>query len=191
MIDPDIQLVDRIHKGDRTAMELLYRRYVDRVWRYGWSVTRSRDMAAEIVQETFLRVIRSLGGFQRRSMFSTWLFTLTRSATLELLRRRRMEDRARECARILRLVQPSEEDRSTLKESDSEIDIRRAVGELPAAQRDAVVLCEWLGMSIKDAAEVLHWGESRVKVTLFRARRALREMLARELTSSTEGMRSD
>ena len=51
------------------------------------------------------------------------------------------------------------------------------VGRLPGAQRDAIVLCELDGLSIREAAEVLGWKESRVKVTLFRARRRLREFL--------------
>ena len=87
MVDQDAQLVGRCRSGDKAALELLFRRYVDRVWRYGWFVTRSREAAGDIVQETFLRVARSVAGFEGRSTFSTWLFALTRSSAMEYLRR--------------------------------------------------------------------------------------------------------
>ena len=73
MIDPDAQLVVRCREGDGIAFELLYRKYVDRIWRYAWFVTRSREAAAEIVQDTFLRVAKPIAGFEGRSSFSTWL----------------------------------------------------------------------------------------------------------------------
>ncbi len=185
MIDPDAQLVARCREGDVVALELLYRKYVDRMWRYGWLVTRSRDAAAEIVQDTFLRVSRSIGAFAGRSSFSTWLFAIHRSATIEHVRRTQQERRL--SSPLLRLV-PSE-DASTAGETgeDSREAVRRAVAELPAAQRDAVILCEFVGLSIADAASVLGWGQSRVKVTLFRARRRLREMLKELVAGSSAG----
>lgn len=177
MLDPDAQLIRRYRDGDRAALELLYRRYVDRVWRYGWSVTQSREAAAEIVQETFLRVVKSIAGFEGRSSFATWLFTLTRSSAMEFLRRKRLEERTRRDATILRLVPLVEAPEVEADDGALRGDVRKAVAELPGAQRDVVVLCELVGMSIADAAVTLGWGHPRVKVTLFRARRRLREML--------------
>ena len=177
MVDPDAHLALKCKSGDNAALELLFRRYVDRVWRYAWSVTRSREAAADIVQETFLRVVRSVAGFGGRSTFATWLFALTRSAAMEFLRRKRREQRSRSAPAIFRLVPSDEENETDRGVEESREAVRQAVAELPGAQRDAVVLCELVGMSIAQAAEVLGWGQSRVKVTLFRARRRLREIL--------------
>ena len=55
--------------------------------------------------------------------------------------------------------------------------IRDAIADLPPAQRDAVILCDVADLRIREAAEALGWSESRVKVTVFRARRKLREKL--------------
>ncbi|MBI1826998.1 MAG: RNA polymerase sigma factor [Planctomycetes bacterium] len=218
MIDPDAQPVARCKRGDREALELLFRRYVDRVWRYGWSVTRSRESAAEIVQETFLRVANSIGSFEGRSTFATWLFTLTRSATMEFLRRERQETRRRADANVLRLIttdevrevrrevrlparsaddvlaavsdsriaRPNDADRDATREA-----IHKAIAELSGAQRDTVILCELVGMSIAEATEVLGWGESRTKVTLFRARRRLRELLCGQTAVETDAKRAE
>ena len=110
---------------------------------------------------------------------------------MELLRKRRVEDRACEGARILRLVPREDTVEPRTLDAPSKEDVRRAVADLPCAQRDVVALCELVGMSIKEASEVLGWGESRVKVTLFRARRRLREMLTSDVANSAEGACSD
>jgi RNA polymerase sigma-70 factor (ECF subfamily) len=175
MIDPDAQLAVKCREGDRLAFELLFRKYVDRVWKYGWFVTRSRESAAEIVQETFLRVAKSIARFEGRSSFSTWLFALTRSAAVEHVRQAQQQKRL--ASPVFRLVPPEGAVAEGMTGEESREAVRQAVAELPAAQRDAVILCEFLGMSIVEAAGVLGWGQSRVKVTLFRARRGLREML--------------
>jgi RNA polymerase sigma-70 factor (ECF subfamily) len=177
MADPDAHLAAACRAGDTAALELLFRRYVDRVWRYGWLVTRSREAAGDIVQDTFLRVQKSIADFQGRSTFATWLFAVTRSAATEWLRKQRQQDRDRAAATILRLVPQSGASESGRDDEDSRNAVRQALADLPAAQRDAVILCELIGMSIAEAAEVLGWGQSRVKVTVFRARRKLREVL--------------
>ena len=190
MVDPDAHLALRCRSGDNAALELLFRRYVDRVWRYGWSVTRSREAAEEVVQETFLRVAKSVAGFEGRSTFATWLFAITRSAAMEWLRRKRQDQRRRTDPTILRLVTSDDKNVAEGEEEEVRDAVRRAVAELPGAQRDAVILCELLGMSIADAATVLGWGKSRVKVTLFCARRRLREMLRAHVGSASKGKRT-
>lgn len=195
MVDPDSHLALACGKGDRAALELLFRRYVDRVWRYAWLTTRSRDAAGDIVQDTFLRVLKSIGAFHGKSTFATWLFAVTRSATAEWMRGARQRERVEGTRAILRLVQPdggsvdvsdgaigvsnaasAETDDSNDAENSRQA-LRKAIAELPPAQRDALILCEMVGMGIAEAADVLGWGQSRVKVTVFRARRRLREIL--------------
>jgi len=168
-------LLERCAAGDRVALEALYRRYADIVWRHAWYRTRSREAAAEVVQETFLRVVRSIGRFERRSSFTTWLFAITRSVAIEHNRRAR-RNRSVDVARDRPCNGPSACER--LMNRDTRDAVREAVAKLPGAQHDAIVLCELSGLSIREAAGVLGWRESRVKVTLHRARRRLGEMLA-------------
>lgn len=186
MTDPDAPLVAKCRNGDRAALELLFRRHVDRVWRYAWFATRSRESVGEIVQDVFIRVAKSVKGFEGRSTFATWLFAVARAVTMNYLRRRGREERGRVDSTALYLVtvgDPRGED----ERGDPRDVVRSAVARLPAAQRDAIVLCELLGMSIAEAGEVLGWGQSRVKVTLFRARRVLREMLEVRILSDAAG----
>ena len=172
----EAEWVARCRAGDLSGLEALYRRYVERVWRYGWFRTRSRESAAEIAQETFLRVARSIASFEGRSTFSTWLFAITRAVTIEHTRRERRERETFTGPTVLRLV-PAVEAPDSLEAGDAREAVRRAVSELPGAQRDVVVLCEYSGCTMHEAAQAMGWGESRVKVTLHRARRRLREAL--------------
>jgi len=177
MRDPDHELVQRCRGGDGAAQELLYRRYVDRVWRHGRLVTRSREGAAEVVQETFLRVLRSIGEFRGKSTFATWMFAVTRSAVLAYLREQKKHDALAREAPLLRLVPAGEE--TPVEPTDSELRerLREAIADLPGAQRDAIVLFELCGMSLEEMRNVLGWSLTRVKSTLFRARRRLRVLL--------------
>lgn len=185
MAESDSQLLARYAAGDQAGLEALYRRHLERVWRYAWFRTHSRDAAADIVQDTFLRVARAAGSFEGRSAFTTWLFAIARAAAVH---HARQEKRHREAAdpQVLRLVPSAEPDGVTATAHDTAARdaVRQAVARLPGPQRDAIVLCELNGFRVREAAAVLGWGESRVKTTLFRARRKLRDMLKEHVGES-------
>lgn len=173
----DGRLAARAARGDKAALEVLYRRHVDDVWRYAWLRTHSRHDTAEVVQEVFLRVTRSIRQFKGRSAFTTWLFAVTRSVAIERARR---EQRTRSRAvgdGVLRFVPAEETVEKAPHDDPSREVVRNAIAGLPGAQRDAIVLYELSGLSIREAGEILGWSESRVKVTLHRARRQLRDAL--------------
>lgn len=213
MGDPDMMLVKQCRAGDRAGLEALYRRHADRVWRYGWFVTQSKESASEILQETFLRVVQSIGRFEGRSRFSTWLFAVMRSAAMDHLRQGRRETNETDLNDdepvILKLeslyaatpsgrklVTDDEGNSDEISESESSSDglrtddsdggarqlVRNAVAGLPPQQQDAVILCELLELETKEVAEILNWSESRVRTTLCRARRSLRDALERNET---------
>ena len=184
----EAELLTRLRAGERSAFETLYRQHVERVWRYAWFRTHAREAAAEVVQETFLRVARSIAKFKGRSSLATWIFTLTRAAAVDYLRRERKALRVVTEPANLRLIPVAEPPDCRMDEA-TRAAVRQAVAELPAAKQEAIVLCELLELSIREAAEVLGWSESRVKVTLFRARRQLRDVLTTRLELTEDSRR--
>ncbi len=176
MGESDTQLAAKCGAGDAAALEILYRRHVHRVWQYAWHRTHSRDAAAEIVQEVFLRVAQSADGFAGRSAFTTWLHAVARSAAIDHVRRSRRQAKLQSAS--LRLVRPDDESEDGTERAEWCKAVRLAVADLPSAQRDAVLLCELAELSQREAAEVLGWTTTRLKVTLFRARHRLRDTLA-------------
>lgn len=172
MGDSESQLVKRAAKGDRVAFEVLYRRHVEQVWRYAWFRTRSREAASDITQDTFVRITRAIETFRGESAFGTWVLAIARSVAVDHARKASRERAMRESEGRLKFI-PAKED----VRADEHDGLRSAIAKLPAAMRDVLVLCELSGMSVREAAGVLGWSESRVKTTAFRARRKLRERL--------------
>ncbi|MBE7466977.1 MAG: RNA polymerase sigma factor [Planctomycetes bacterium] len=184
MIDTDGELVAAFQAGDSAALETLYRRHAERIWRYGRFYSGDDERASEIVQETFIRVARHLPNFEGRSRFSTWLYQVSRSVAIDVTRRQRRQPEALDEQTMNALPADANREDSAEPLARVELDetraaVRSAVAQLPENEREAVVLCELQDLSVREACEVLGWTESRVKVTLFRARRRLKGLLER------------
>ena len=83
----DAALVEAARGGDRQAFAELYERYFDAVYDFVARMTRNREEAADLAQETFLKAMKSLGNLQEGARFKTWLFSIARNATLNHLER--------------------------------------------------------------------------------------------------------
>jgi RNA polymerase sigma-70 factor (ECF subfamily) len=178
MAETDAESVSAYKAGDVTALETLYWRHAERVWRYARYFSGSDELAAEIVQETFVRVAQHLGSFEGRAQFSTWLFTIVRSVAIDQTAKRRRAPKAAEEEVMERVPASTPEPAENLENAETRQAVRAAIARLPENEREAVLLCEIEDLPLRAAGEILGWGEGRVKVTLFRARRRLKELLA-------------
>ncbi|MCB9866003.1 MAG: RNA polymerase sigma factor [Phycisphaerales bacterium] len=184
MADHDRDLMRRLRAGDRTALEPLYRRHVERLWRFAYARLRDREAASDVVQDTFVRVCRSAGTYAGRAQVATWLFAIARSALVDHVRKRRRHEMPGE-PRVLKLV-PAAAEPDPLERDEARIRVHAALATLRPAQRDALVLCELCELKIAEAAAALGWSESRVKVTVHRARKKLAERLREQEETVTE-----
>ena len=178
MNDSDADLIRAHRAGDTAALESLYWRHADRVWRYARYFSGREDTAAEILQETFVRVAQHLHAFEGRAQFSTWLFTIVRSSAVELARHRGRTANYSEPEAMDHVPDAKLDPGDQLALDETRAVVRAAIARLPENEREVVLLCEIEDLPIKSACEILGWGEPRVKVTLFRARRRLKELLA-------------
>lgn len=185
-MDADAQLLSAWSSGNADAFEQLYYRHAERVWRYARYFCGDEEAAAEVVQEAFVRVAQHAGRFEGRSRFSTWLFSIVRSVSIDAASKRRRAPAASSGEEWMERVPanvPSPEEKIELNETRAAV--RSAIARLPENEREAVLLCEIEDLPLREAAEVLGWGESRIKVTLFRARRRLKEMLSPHVEART------
>ncbi|MCX7803711.1 MAG: RNA polymerase sigma factor [Planctomycetota bacterium] len=181
----DTELVSAYLAGDTGAFEELYRRHAPAVWRFAWGMTGSEEAASEIVQDAFVRAALALGGWRGDSSLRTWLISVARSAGAEAWRRsRRQREEPLEDADPPAPGADPAEAASSLELAET---VRRAVACLPDNERAAVILCEFQELAAREAAEAMGWTEGRMKMTLFRARRRLRNMLARYVGEAVEG----
>jgi RNA polymerase sigma-70 factor (ECF subfamily) len=166
--------------GDRGALDTLLRRHHDRLFALCRRVTGNDADAADACQEALIAIVRSLGGFDGRSAFSTWSYRVATNACLDELRRRRRrpepglpDDRA-----------DSGDGRPSGQVADAgggdpfaDIDTRLAVdaalGGLPTEYRVALVLRDLCGLAYGEIAEVLGVPIGTVRSRIARGRHAL------------------
>jgi RNA polymerase sigma-70 factor, ECF subfamily len=87
--DPDHALVTAAKRGDAHAFEKLMSRHKRRVFAVALRITKNREDAEDVVQESFHKAFLHVGGFQQASQFSTWLIRITFNEAYMVLRRRR------------------------------------------------------------------------------------------------------
>jgi len=186
----DAMLVERCRQGDSAAMERLILKYQNRIYNVILKICTNRDDAAELTQETFVKVIESIGKFQSKSSFYTWAFRIAVNLTLNRCRRDARlgfrsldaEERApdAEARRMLKdfLSDDSAPDPAAVAQNKELCEIAiRSLTELNDEQRTVVVLRDIEGMNYAQIAEVLDIELGTVRSRLSRARGNLREII--------------
>jgi RNA polymerase sigma-70 factor, ECF subfamily len=171
-------LVDRAKAGDNDAFEELIRRHADRLYAVVLRFVADGDEAQEVTQEAFLRAWRSIGRFQGRSRFFTWLYRIG----VNEAKRRAARRRSVAVVSLDDELVPDAPDWSQAPETQSEQGdllraLERAIMSLPVDYRAPIVLRDVEGLPTREAAEVMDLGEAAFKSRLHRARLAVRRAL--------------
>jgi len=185
--DADAALVRRIAAGDREAHRLLYERFAREILAYLVGRLDDRPAAEELLQEIMLDLWRrSAARFRGESRVRTWLLAIAHNrACNELRRRSRLtvaEDPMTFAATGGRSAAAATRNGSSGGgwRSDELIDLDQAIVRLPDAQRAALELVFYHGLSIGEAAAVLDCAPGTVKSRLSRAKAELRRSLTKE-----------
>jgi RNA polymerase sigma-70 factor (ECF subfamily) len=192
-VDDDMELIQRLRAGDEQAFVVLVRRYHDSMIRLASSFVPSRAVAEEVVQDTWMGVVRGIGNFEGRSSLRTWLFRIlvNRARTAGTRERRSVAIGDAEPA-----VDPSRFDEAGawlsppeqwIEEADDRLRsgklagrIRSAIEELPARQREVVTLRDVEGLSSDEVCHVLEITDGNQRVLLHRGRSRVRQVLETE-----------
>jgi len=185
--DSDVALMVRVREGDTDAFRELVERHQRAVINTIHRAIGDAWEAEDLAQRVFLQVYRSAKRYQPTAKFTTWLFTITRNTILNEHRRR-----SRHAAESLEALQDPADPESAgwqapdktapdpaqeVVERELKEKIMEAVRELPEAQRTAVILCRYEGLSYEEIAQVLGCSVSATKSLLHRARLTLKEKL--------------
>ena len=186
----DAVLVKQCQQGDSAAMELLILKYQNRIYNVILKICADTDDAAELTQETFVKVIENIDKFQGRSGFYTWAFRIAVNLTLNYCQKNaRMAIKSLDAEQELYneqtkqllkhfLSDDSALDPSAVAQNKELFEIAfKALMELDDAQRTVVVLRDIEGMNYAQIAEVLGIELGTVRSRLSRARAKLREFL--------------
>ncbi|MDR2172746.1 MAG: RNA polymerase sigma factor RpoE [Burkholderiales bacterium] len=177
----DQQLVVRTQQGDKSAFELLVRKYQRRLARLLSRLIRDPAEVEDVAQETFIKAYRSLPDFRGDSAFYTWLYRIgINTAKNHLLSSgRRVQasasfavEEAESFEDAERLRDPATPE-GELMSKEIALTVNRVVKALPQELRSAVLLREFEGLSYEEIAEAMNCPIGTVRSRIFRAREAI------------------
>jgi len=169
----DAAVVARVLGGDVEAFALLVDRYQDEFTAYATHMTGHADEAADIVQESLVRAYRSLRRCGDPTRFKGWLFRIVSNQckTHVTRRKRRKKDRLED---LPEEIPSSHEADAAARKAELRGQLQTALDQLPADQREALVLKYIQEFSLLEMTELLGASPSALKIRLKRGREALR-----------------
>ncbi len=180
----DQKLVVRVQKGDKTAFDLLVRKYQHKVAKLVSRYVRDRREVEDVTQEAFIKAYRAIGGFRGESAFYTWLYRIAVNTAKNYLesqsRRPPGSDMEIEGAELMEsgegLRDQATPERQMLT-NEIATTVHRVLELLPPDLRTAITLREIEGMSYEEIAEVMDCPIGTVRSRIFRAREAIDQEL--------------
>jgi RNA polymerase sigma-70 factor, ECF subfamily len=182
----DLGLVQRVQKGDKTAFDLLVRKYQHKVVKLVTRYLRDPSDAEDVAQEAFIKAYRAIPQFRGDSAFYTWLYRIAiNTAKNAIVSRDRspvdfdldLQNVEESNSMQLRLAD-SETPESLLQTEEIRTTVNEAIEALPEDLRTAIVLRELEGLSYEDIAQAMDCPVGTVRSRIFRAREAIDKRLS-------------
>jgi RNA polymerase sigma-70 factor (ECF subfamily) len=166
MQHPDNEDWKKFCEDDAGAFERIYRRHKDTMFTYCNYLIGDRHASEDVVQETFLKLLRQKGRLDIESSLADWLFICARNAALNLLRKRGQE------------IGQLSLDPGLPGNIDDETRhfIESVLRRLGPDERDLLLMKEQRGYSISEIGKILDISEENVRVRLFRARKRMQNL---------------
>ena len=165
----DLELLERVTQSDEAAHRELFDRYHARVFAFALRRVRDESLAEEIVVDTFFEVWRRAETFRGDAAVSTWIFGIAYRQALKRLSKKQLT--------VVHEVDPADIADSSTRKLEQEDWVQHAIDALPAAQRLALYLVFYLGLSYEEVAEVSDCPVNTVKTRMFHARKKMKELL--------------
>jgi RNA polymerase sigma-70 factor (ECF subfamily) len=181
---PTEDLIRRYQAGQTDLFDALFERYKDYVYRVAYSLTQRAEESEEVVQETFLDVLKALPGYDvdGPARFETWLYRVTANRCKMRWRRKRLPtvewDEAGEQLAQVPDERPTHDPEEASQRAETRRRIWRAVGCLGDLYREVVLLRYGHGFSYQEIADALSLSLGTVKSRLNAAHRQLQELIA-------------
>ncbi|MCA9563572.1 MAG: RNA polymerase sigma factor [Myxococcales bacterium] len=190
-------------EGNTAAFEEILRRHENAVLNFVARFLGQRDVAEDVVQEVFIRVIKTADRYEKKAKFRTWLFTIARNLCIDRKRKQRRQphvslnqtlssDDEQGETFLDRLVDDDTPDASSKSvRTEFRAKLQEALSELPDEQREVFTMREFSGMKFREIADVLGVSENTVKSRMRYALQTLRGHLAdyRDFSFDREGAR--
>jgi RNA polymerase sigma-70 factor, ECF subfamily len=173
--DEDWQHVEALLRGSLPAFERLYLQHGGRMKSIAFNLMGNTSDAEDAVQESFLKVYRSIRSFQGHSSLSTWIYRILVNTCLDLKRKRRRQELPETANSPEDIPHPQ----GLTANHPLRLTLEKIVANLDERLRNVFLLFEVEGFRHSEIAGMLNISEAASKVALFQAKRELRGRLAR------------
>jgi RNA polymerase sigma-70 factor (ECF subfamily) len=188
--ESELALVGRLRDGDAAAFDAVYEEYRSRLYSFLARLSRSRDVAEDLAEETWLRLVSSGGRLRADTRLGPWLFTVARNLYYSYCRSRALSEAASDG--LIGLwpggsPRPSPFEETAARELERRVE--RGLAALPAKHREALLLVAAEGLTPAEAAGICGLTPEAFRQRLSRARAALERELgpARVEPSALDG----
>lgn len=171
-LEDDQGAFDLWMKGDEKGFSTLYEKYKNRVFGFLIRMTGDREIAEDLLQETFFAALRNADQFDRSRSFLSWLFGIAHKRTIDYFRHVKVETDHKEDAGNAvgsRIDRPDQE----LVNKNIQVIVREAVAELDPLQKEVFLLREMAGVPFKEIAVIMN---CPINTALGRMRLALKNI---------------
>ena len=174
----DEDLMGRVQKADHGAFSVLVNRHTRMFFSAAYRMYPNINEAEDIVQEAFLKLWArpQIWDPGKGAKFTTWFYRVVTNLAIDHARRQKNTKGSDVLDRIMDKTPDQEE---TLEERQKQLLMEAAIAELPERQKVALNLCFYEGLSNKDAAEVMDINVKALESLLMRAKKGLKDILAR------------
>ena len=170
--------MNEVRTGQVGQMAILFERHHRALFRYFVSMHRDRELAEDLVQDVFFRMLRYRASFDAGHSFTAWMYQIAHNASLDHVRKQRgtvvdIDTFVERRAELVSSAPGPEEE--AVRNQDLAL-LGRALDLLPEDKREILVLSRFQGMKYEDIAAVLRCEVATVKVRVYRAIRALEQV---------------
>ena len=175
-------IIQRCLQGDELAWNTIVQQYRRKVFNVAYKFVGRHEEAEDLTQDIFIKIFKSLGTFDRRANFQTWLISVSRNLCIDHYRSVRQERQA-----IDRQIDPNELSPvahepgpiAAIEQQDRVLLLREALGALPESLRKAVLMRDIQELTYQEIADKLHLPEGTVKSRINRGRTELARQIRR------------
>ena len=180
----EIELIQGLRNGDEAAFKFLVKDYQDRVYNTAIGIVQNAEDAEDVAQEVFIQVFSSIHSFKEESKLSTWIYRITTTCALDLLRSRKSKKRFGFLQRLfgdsneaLYEVPDFNHPGVTMDRKENAALLFKAINQLPENQKIAFTLHKLEDLSYQEISEIMKTSVAAVESIMHRAKQNLRKIL--------------
>lgn len=184
MPEIDDKLIREALKGDQKAFRSLVDRHQGSVFHIIFRIVRDKEVASDLVQETFMKAFSSLKSYRSEFRFSTWLYKIAANSSIDFLRKKRIQAlsldnpiKTNDGEVAIEVPDYSHHPEEELVRRERAVSIKEAIDGLPEKYRRVIIARHREEKSYEDIATELGLPVGTVKARIFRARELLKKRL--------------